>query len=254
MGDSHSAMGENYSGDRGSRSSNVIHAEAGPLAGHDVSVSSPLRPYEPRDRDALYDVCLRTADSGGDASEQYADPRLLGEVWVGPYVTFEPALALVLDDGRGAEGYVLGALDTRGFEARCARDWWPALRRAHPLDPAPTGRDGDGHDGGDGAGMAGGSADARAVALLHRPPVAPDSVVADHPSHLHIDLLPRWQGGGWGRRLVTELLQRLAAAGSPGVHLGVASDNVRARGFYAHLGFTELDVVGGTHFLGRSTR
>ncbi|MCU1535968.1 MAG: hypothetical protein JWP82_319 [Humibacillus sp.] len=208
-------------------------------------MSSPLRPYEPRDRDALYDVCLRTADGGGDATALYDDPRLLGDVWVGPYVTFEPELALVLDDGSGPGGYVLGALDTRAFEARCAREWWPALRRAHPLDGA--GRV-------EGGGMAEDGPDARAVALLHRPPISPDSVVRSHPSHLHIDLLPQWQGGGWGRRLIAELLQRLSAAGSPGVHLGVSADNVRARGFYAHLGFTELHVVEGTHFLGRSTR
>ena len=35
---------------------------------------------------------------------------------------------LVLDDGTGPGGYVLGALDTRAFEARCEREWWPPLR------------------------------------------------------------------------------------------------------------------------------
>ncbi|TQM64032.1 GNAT family N-acetyltransferase [Humibacillus xanthopallidus] len=200
-------------------------------------MSSPLRPYEPRDRGALYDICLRTGDSGADATGSYAEPALLGEVYVGPYLAFEPGLALVLDDGMGAGGYTLGALDTRAFEDRCEREWWPPLRERHPL-----------------ARHTPGSADAGVVALIHRPARAPDVVVADHPSHLHIDLLPRWQGGGWGRRLIEALLERLAAAGSPGVHLGVGVGNPRAVGFYRHLGFTELHAVGDTLFLGRSTR
>jgi GNAT superfamily N-acetyltransferase len=198
---------------------------------------SPLRLYEPRDRAALYDVCLRTGDSGGDATGHYAVPTLLGEVYVGPYVAFEPELALVLDDGTGAGGYTLGALDTRAFEDRCEREWWPRLRERHPIDS-----------------QAPGSADAHVVSLLHRPLRAPDVVVSGHPSHLHIDLLPRWQGTGWGRSLIEALLERLADAGSPGVHLGVGTSNPRAMGFYRHLGFTELHLAGDTLFLGRSTR
>jgi len=185
---------------------------------------NPLRPYVAGDRDALYDVCLRTGDSGGDATSLYADGRLPGEVYVGPYVEFEPSLAAVLDDGSGAGGYVLGALDTRAFEARCERSWWPELRRRYAAGSAPEG-----------------TADARIVALIHDPPVAPDAVVQGYPSHLHIDLLPRWQGGGWGRRLIEGLFGRLAAAGSPGVHLGVGRANTNAVGFYGRMGFTVLD-------------
>lgn len=208
-------------------------------AGTDCSLdrAGPLRGYEPRDRAALYDVCLRTGDFGDDATPLHAVPTLLGEVYVGPYLAFEPELALVLDDGSGAGGYTLGALDTRAFEDRCEREWWPPLRSRYPVGS-----------------QAPGSADADVVALIHRPPQAPDVVVAGHPSHLHIDLLPKWQGAGWGRRLIEALLERLAGAGSPGVHLGVSRRNPRAMAFYRHLGFTDLAAAGDTLFLGRPTR
>ena len=39
---------------------------------------------------------------------------------------------------------------------------------------------------------------------------------------------------------VPRLQAALRAGGSPGVHLGVGGKNVRAQGFYRHLGFTEL--------------
>ena len=43
-----------------------------------------IRPARPGDGPAMYDVCLRTGAHGGDASALYRDPRLLGEVYVGP--------------------------------------------------------------------------------------------------------------------------------------------------------------------------
>ena len=61
-----------------------------------------------------------------------------------------------------------------------------------------------------------------------------------YPSHLHINLVPRLQSGGWGRALIGTLLDELRKQDSPGVHLFVHPENIRARGFYAHLGFTEF--------------
>lgn len=182
-----------------------------------------VRPYEPGDLDRLYEICLRTAASGEDASGLVADPRLFGEIYAAPYAVLEPEHAFVVDDGDGtAIGYVLGALDTRAFDARCEAEWWPPLRERYPR----------------GAGEV--DMDRVLVALLHDRHREADAVLAGHPSHLHIDLLPAAQGAGWGRRLMEALHERLAADGSPGVHLGVSTRNRRAIGFYRHLGYEEL--------------
>jgi ribosomal protein S18 acetylase RimI-like enzyme len=81
------------------------------------------------------------------------------------------------------------------------------------------------------------------------------SELADYPAHLHIDLLPQWQGLGWGRGLISALLAGLRTAGVPRVHLGMAVTNVSARAFYDRLGFTEIPVPGATTvtYLGRDT-
>ncbi|MFC8922526.1 GNAT family N-acetyltransferase [Cellulosimicrobium sp. NPDC057127] len=193
----------------------------------------PARADDPAEVDRLYDVCLRTGAAGDDATGLYTDPRLLGEVYLGAYLALEPGLAFVLDDAGTAVGYVLGARDTAAFESACARRWWPALRDRYPLGTFPAG-----------------SRDDALVRLVHAPPSADPAVLREHPSHLHVDVLPEAQGGGNGRRLLETLFDALRASGSPGVHLGVARDNVRAVGFYRHLGFTELDGDDGGLTLG----
>jgi ribosomal protein S18 acetylase RimI-like enzyme len=186
-------------------------------------VGAKIRNYQPGEERALYDICLLTGDSGEDASGLYQDPLLLGEVYVGPYLRFAPAHAWVGVDDVGVAGYVLGVPDTLAFEASCAQAWWPGLRARYPLSRFPPG-----------------SPDDRIVRLIHSPPKASPDVVERYPAHLHIDLLPRLQGQGEGRRLMTTLLDSLAAAGAPGVHLGVSKANQRAVGFYRRMGFNEV--------------
>lgn len=184
-------------------------------------MAATIRAYRPGDERVLYDICLRTGDSGGDASDIYADPELLGAVYVGPYLRFAPEHALVGVDGGGVAGYVLGVADTVVFEEWCEREWWPALREKYATYSTDT-------------------PDGRIANMIHRPPRAEADVVERYPAHLHIDLLPRLQGKGDGRRLLTALLDGLAAAGAHGVHLGVGRANERAVGFYRRMGFTEV--------------
>lgn len=66
------------------------------------------------------------------------------------------------------------------------------------------------------------SADVALVERIHAWPTTDARLLQTHPAHLHIDLLPRLQGQGWGRRLITELAMALHAAGAGGLHLGVA--------------------------------
>jgi ribosomal protein S18 acetylase RimI-like enzyme len=176
------------------------------------------------DRNALYEICRLTGDAGEDASAQYEDPDLLGAVWVGSYLALEPDLAFVGVDPDGVVGYVLGAADTVAFEAACAQRWWPDLRQRYPEPPASGDL----------------TPDEELHKWIHHPPPTPADVLAEYPAHLHIDLLPRAQGRGLGRRLLDTLLDALRRRGVGGVHLGVDAANSRAIGFYEHLGFVRL--------------
>jgi ribosomal protein S18 acetylase RimI-like enzyme len=179
-----------------------------------------IRPAAPRDFPGTYRVCLQTADAGADGTALYANPDLLGHVYVGPYLVGQPDLAFVIADEHGVAGYVLGAADTREFEEWQEHQWWPALRAQYPPSEGTT-------------------ADDDLVAQLHSPTRAPNPVVDDYPAHLHIDLLPRVQGAGFGRAMLDTLFDALRVRGVRGIHLDVSEDNHNAIAFYHHLGFAE---------------
>ncbi len=180
-----------------------------------------VRPALAMDLPGAYRVCLLTGDSGRDGSALFRNPDLLGHVYVGPYIAGEPDLALVVADGEGIAGYCLAVVDTRAFEAWCEAHWWPTLRAQYPL-PAEATPDGE------------------LVGLIHAPARAPEAVVRDYPSHLHIDLLERTRGLGLGRALVERQLAALRARGVPGLYLDVATANANAIAFYEHLGFAAV--------------
>jgi ribosomal protein S18 acetylase RimI-like enzyme len=187
-----------------------------------------IRTVVPEDRLALYEICRLTGDAGEDAGDRYTDPDLLGELWVGPYLALEPELSFVAADDRGPAGYVLGAADTAAFEVACEEAWWPARRARYPEPPA-TGQL---------------SPEQELHRWIHHPPPTPEEVLAEYPAHLHIDLHPRAQGHGVGRRLMDTLGSALRARHVAGVHLGVDAANHRAIGFYTHLGF---ELIGPDH-------
>lgn len=187
-----------------------------------------IRRYEPRDLPALYRICLATGHAGSDATTLFRNPLLVGHVYAAPYALHSPECCLVAEDNCGVAGYIVGALDTRAFDTRLEAEWWPLLRRALPAPP----RD---------AGM---TADALMLRLIHRPFHAPDHVAQSHPSHLHINLLPRGQGKGMGKRMLDAWLDVMRTLGSAGVHLATGTANARAERFYRRYGFRELERGG----------
>ena len=49
-----------------------------------------IRPYREADHAAVYDVCVRTADGGGDARGKYRSDDLMPDLFAGPYLFLEP--------------------------------------------------------------------------------------------------------------------------------------------------------------------
>jgi GNAT superfamily N-acetyltransferase len=184
-----------------------------------------IRPYREGDLEDLYRICLATGDSGTDATHLYADPKIIGHVFAAPYGVLCPRTAFVIEDDEGVGGYVLGALDTAAFEAAAEARWWPALRSQYADPGLPP--------------QADWSRDELMACAIHHPPRTPRRIAEPFPSQLHIDLLPRLQGRGFGQRMLDLWFERVAQLGSRGAHLGVGPANVRAIRFYRAYGLIE---------------
>lgn len=189
-----------------------------------------LRPARPGDEAGAYHVCLKTGNFGQDGEPYYReDPDALGRIFVGPYLAYEPGLSLILEDRHGICGYALGALDSHAFYDRYEREWRPRLCAAFAQpqgDPATWSRSQMVHD------------------WYHHPDYFCPEPYDQYPAHLHIDLLERAQGKGFGRTMMENLMRLIRERGAPGAHLGVSMANQTAFGFYLRLGFQELIRVG----------
>ena len=185
-----------------------------------------IRPYREADHAAVYDVCVRTADRGGDARGKYHSDDLMPDMFAGPYLFLEPGLAFVLDDGHRAVGYVIGTPDTGAFARAYRARWIPRLAGRYPVPPDPPA-----------------SPDEEMLALHYRPERLVWPGHQEYPAHLHIDLLPPFQGAGHGRALMETFYAAAAGAGAIGVHVTVRKANTRAIGFYCRLGLRPLEVA-----------
>lgn len=197
-----------------------------------------IRHADRSDLDACYAISLATGLAGGDASHLYRDPRMMGHIYVAPYVMLAPELAFVVQDDDGVAGFAVGTEDTDAWEQRLERQWWPELRAryADPQDVPPERR----------------TPDQRRASMIHHPERTPAAIAKAYPAHLHMNLLPRQQRRGVGARLLDRWL---AAAQARAVHVGVNRANSGALAFWRMCRFEPLTVdapsKGRTVWMGR---
>lgn len=184
-----------------------------------------LRRATAEDRPALEMVCLKTGDSGADASAREDDPRLLGLIYAVPYQVFAPDYAFVIDGPNGVAGYVLGVPDSAAYYDWAGREWFPTIA-ATVADPGPDEASWTGSDW--------------ARRLIHHPSFTYPAALHPYPAHGHIDLLPEVQGKGFGRKALEHAMTALKRDGAKGMHLGVSPRNRGALAFYEKLGFMRL--------------
>ena len=187
-------------------------------------------PYELKYRKALIEICWRTGFYGKDltGTDLFHDKEVFALCFCLHYVEFAPELAyLALDENGKAIGYVLGAADTRAQKASFVSTMLPRIGRHLFFNTFWIDRE-------DYLKM-------RAWARARKRPRLDEEFLLHYPAHLHINLLPGYQGQGHGSALMERLLKELGALGVPGVHLGTNSANEKAVGFYKKLGFELLD-------------
>ena len=183
-----------------------------------------IRSYKSADTSAVYEICLKTGNSGQDATHLFSDPLVLGHIYVGPYMEFEPQSVFILEDDQGPCGYIMGVLDSQTYYQWMHSEWVPKIRVNYKK---PTGNP-DTWD------------ETEKITDLLFHPVS-QRLLPDYPAHLHIDLLSRAQGKGQGKLLMDRFIDYLKYNKIPGLHLELSSNNDRAFNFYRKYGIEELD-------------
>lgn len=181
-----------------------------------------IRPFHPSDMWHLYNICLLTGDSGKDATDSYIHKNLLGNYYAVPYAVLEPELCFILSAGSYGFGYVLGCKDVVQFAKRAEKEWFPPLRDMPPVKLK--------------------SKDDNLINLIQQG-YPQENKYPDYPACLHINLLEDARGKGYGRKMIEAYLSKLESLKVKGVHFEVWNDNVKAQGFYKHLGFQVIDPL-----------
>ncbi|KAL5113154.1 hypothetical protein ACEQ8H_008980 [Pleosporales sp. CAS-2024a] len=200
-------------------------------------MSAPfVRPYDPcRDFDAGLDVFYSTIDPTLDSEPS----RTIGShLWYKVYTDLSPSTCFVLDNGTGrAVGYCIGAANTTAFAQQWRTVFMPAIDPA--LIPPPDVQTLDPRMETDAVrGLRKAAYFAECSSLQSFP-----ATVDKFPAHLHVNILPEWQGKGWGRVLIERLFEELKGMGAQGVHLGMVRWNTGARRFYEKIGFGACEEV-----------
>lgn len=185
-----------------------------------------LRQAQWSDYAGLCNVCLKTGDSGKDATAREDDPDLLGLIYAVPYQVYAPKFAYVVEGPGGVCGYILGALRTPEFYAALREDWFPRQAK-RVADPGPDESRWQGSDW--------------ARYAIHHPEFVYPEVLHPYPAHGHIDLLEEARGRGIGRRGMQHVMGELKRMGATGMHLQVSPVNFGAQEFYKKLGFRVLE-------------
>ena len=185
----------------------------------DLHQNIKIRSYHPSDLTSLYRICLKTADSGSDASNIYKDPDLVGHFYAAPYVLFEPELTIIAALNENPYGYILGTKNSTQFYDKCEQEWFPTLRLKYPI-PAEDDS----------------TRDAKIIRLIHNGIIHKQELV-EYPAHLHIDLLPEIQGKGLGRKMIELFINKLSELDVKALHLETGKSNTGAIKFYERLGF-----------------
>jgi len=185
------------------------------------------RQAQEEDLETLYDICLQTAWAGGDASGELFHSDLLGDLFVGPYHASQHSAAEVLcDDDDGIVGYLLMTSDTLSFQKWFRMHWLPKIRKKWPTS---------------GLNKPFADMDVALWESLREDQIYHPSWMRHYPAHLHLSLLPQYQGKGMGSRWMSRVEEVLSHLACSGVHVSVHPENRRAKNFFSKAGYAFIE-------------
>ncbi len=169
-----------------------------------------IKPYDPKYKDELRQVCINTGPKETATDKNTRD--FIIYTFCDYYLEQEPQNVFALvDENDTAQGYVFGAEDF----ARYRKGLTPYLRKVRKTGLKNY-------------------VSALGEVFLHR------LFSGKYPAHLHIDINEGFRGGGNGSRMIQKQLENMRSKGIKGIMLVVGTENKRGIKFYEKNGFKRL--------------
>jgi ribosomal protein S18 acetylase RimI-like enzyme len=187
-----------------------------------------VRPYQLKDREAVFRIGADTAFFGAPIEAYMEDRNVFLEAFYAYYTDIEPEHAWVACADETVVGFLTGCVDSHNHGWRYVRFILPGLVSKVLRGKYRFG----GRSIGYFSGLLGGWLRGE---FTH-------ADLETYPAHLHINVDSNWRGHGLGRRLMEAYLQQLRKLGVKGVYLDTTSLNEAACRMYEKIGFRILDA------------
>lgn len=186
-----------------------------------------IRPYFPDDKDAVYAVCRKTCDDGGDSSDIFPTyPDLVADESVGGFLAVSREYCYVVEDDADIVGYLVATPDARGYQKCWLETWIPQMKKKYPKSSNAENM----------------SSAEDIIQTFHTPPKAlPDSLIEKYPGFVHLNLLSRKLSDlTIPRQLLSCAIKTLRAKGTRGIHTLVHVNHINLLAFHIKLGFIDI--------------
>jgi ribosomal protein S18 acetylase RimI-like enzyme len=192
-----------------------------------------IRPYQTSDENAIIEITYKTGYMGEDLTgRRYCDDvRLWFMIFIFYYVHSEPEHFFVAVDteSNSVVGFICGTPDTLTQEVMFRKKMVPRIFMrliGYTIWRYP-----------------------RSFMTIwgmyrHHTESTFDAeikpIITQYPAHLHINMLPKFQGQGMGTKLIKRFETHMKGLGTKGIHLGTTNKNFKAVPFYYKMGFELL--------------
>lgn len=193
-------------------------------------MSISILPYRPTDEPAIIEITFKTGLMGEDMTGRgyVDDARLWYLIFIGYYARYEPEnfFVAIVPETDKVVGFICGTSNTHTQEVRFRKKMMPRIGLRflgytswrYPRTFKNVFR------------------------LVRRyssgsEDTENDPIISKYPAHLHINLLPGYQGQGMGTRLMHQFEEHMIGVGAKGLHLGTTNKNTKAVPFYRKMGF-----------------
>ncbi|MBQ4104658.1 MAG: GNAT family N-acetyltransferase [Clostridia bacterium] len=169
-----------------------------------------IRKAKKSDLERVMYVCRMTA--GNLSIRDEAIGKINGLTYAAYYIEHEADNCFVLCDGEVVVGYIICSTDEKNFRKAFYKDYIKKIAEIN-------------------------KSEARKVLFI---PIPYMLLKGFFPSHLHINLLPDYQGKGYGTQMINTLLSELKKKGIKSVMLLADAENTGAIKFYENNDFKKF--------------